>query len=137
MIEKTQKNRQRNYFWNIFIQKTISLSFQQLRVRTTTINCRVSFIDLYLVFPRNFRMVFLPHTNTVILLDPYCGTMIEPGLPVVIVAQNNGTKMYKKKCAARAKLFFCQLDLLLFFTVLRRCLCRLALHDFLFCLNKL
>ena len=26
------------------------------------------FIDLYLVFPRNFRMVFLPHTNTVILL---------------------------------------------------------------------
>ena len=113
------------------------LSFQQLRVRTTTINCRVSFIDLYLVFPRNFRMVFLPHTNTVILLDPYCGTMIEPGLPVVIVAQNNGTKMYKKKCAARAKLFFCQLDLLLFFTVLRRCLRRLALHDFLFCLNKL
>ena len=113
------------------------LSFQQLRVRTTTINCRVSFIDLYLVFPRNFRMVFLPHTNTVILLDPYCGTMIEPGLPVVIVAQNNGTKMYKKKCAARAKLFFCQLDLLLFFTVLRRCLRRLALHDFIFCLNKL
>ena len=25
----------------------------------------------------------------------------------------------QKKCAARAKLFFCQLDLLLFFTVLR------------------
>ena len=75
-------------------------------------------------------MVFLPHTNTVILLDPYCGTMIEPGSPVVIVAQNNGTKMYKKKCAARAKLFFCQLDLLLFFTVLRRCLRRLGLHDF-------
>ena len=33
--------------------------------------------------------------------------------------------------------FFCQLDLLLFFTVLRRCLRCLALHDFLFCLNKL
>ena len=45
-------------------------------------NCRVSFIDLYLVFPRNFRMVFLPHTNAVILLERYCGTMIEPGLPV-------------------------------------------------------
>ena len=42
-------------------------------IRTTTINCRVSFIDLYLVFPRNFRIVFLPHTNTVILLEPYCG----------------------------------------------------------------
>ena len=28
-------------------------------------------------------MIFLPHTNTVILLEPYCGTMTEPGLPVV------------------------------------------------------
>ena len=37
-------------------------------LRATTTNCRVSFIDLYLVFPRNFRIVFLPHTNTVILL---------------------------------------------------------------------
>ena len=27
-------------------------------------------------------MIFLPHTNTVILLEPYCGTMTEPGLPV-------------------------------------------------------
>ena len=42
-------------------------------LRTTTTNCRVSFIDLYLVFPRNFRMVFLPRTNTAIT---------EPGLPV-------------------------------------------------------
>ena len=45
--------------------------------------CRVSFIDLYLVFPRNFRMIFLPHTNTVILLERYCGTITEPGLPVL------------------------------------------------------
>ena len=52
-------------------------------LRTTTTKCRVSFIDLYLVFPRNFRIVFLPHTNTVILLEPYCGTMTEPGLPVL------------------------------------------------------
>ena len=29
-------------------------------------------------------MVFLPHTNTVILLELYCGTITEPGLPVVI-----------------------------------------------------
>ena len=33
-------------------------------IRTTTTNCRVSFIDLYLVFPTNFRILFLPHTNT-------------------------------------------------------------------------
>ena len=52
-------------------------------LRTTTTNCRVSFIDLYLVFSRNFRIAFLPHTNTVILLEPYCGTITEPGLPVV------------------------------------------------------
>ena len=55
--------------------------FRSLRTRTT--NCRVSFIDLYLVFPRNCWIAFLPHTNTVILLEPYCGTITEPGLPVV------------------------------------------------------
>ena len=33
----------------------------------------------------------------------------------------------QKKCAAPAKLLFCYLDILLFFTVLRR----LALHDFI------
>ena len=49
--------------------------------RTTTTNCRVSFIDLYLVFPTNFRIVFLPHTNTVILLELHCCTITEPGLP--------------------------------------------------------
>ena len=53
-------------------------------LRITTTNYRVSFIDLYLVFPRNFRIIFLPHTNTVILLEPYCGSITEPGLPVVI-----------------------------------------------------
>ena len=29
-------------------------------------------------------MIFLPHTNTVILLEPYCGTITEPGLPVLM-----------------------------------------------------
>ena len=52
--------------------------------RTTTTNCGVSFNDIYLVFPRNFGIAFLPHTNTVILLQPYCGTITEPGLPVVL-----------------------------------------------------
>ena len=50
---------------------------------TATTNCRVSFIDLYLLFPRNFRIVFLPDTKTVILLEPYCGIITEPGLPVI------------------------------------------------------
>ena len=50
--------------------------------RTTTTNCRVSFIDLYEVFPTNFRIVFLPNTNTVILLEPYCGNITQHGLPV-------------------------------------------------------
>ena len=44
-------------------------------LRTTTTNCRVSFTDFYSVFSRNFRIEFLPHTNTVILLEPYCGTI--------------------------------------------------------------
>ena len=52
-------------------------------LRKTTTNCRVSFIDLYLVFPTNFRIEFLPHTNTVILLEPYCGTITEPGLTML------------------------------------------------------
>ena len=28
-------------------------------------------------------MIFLPHTNTVVLLELYCGTITEPGLPVL------------------------------------------------------
>ena len=34
--------------------------------KTTTSNSRVSVNDFYLVFPTNFKIVFLPHTNTVI-----------------------------------------------------------------------
>ena len=42
-------------------------------------------IDLYLILIRtNFRIVFLPYTNTVILLERYCGTITEPGLPVLL-----------------------------------------------------
>ena len=52
-------------------------------LRTTTTNWRVSFIYLYLVFPRNFKIVFLPHTNTLNLLEPYCGIITEPGTPVI------------------------------------------------------
>ena len=35
-------------------------------------------------FGQIIRIVFLPHTNTVILLEPCCGTITEPGLPVTI-----------------------------------------------------
>ena len=45
--------------------------------------CRVSFIDLYLVFSRNVRIVFLTYTNTVVLLEPCVGTIKEPGLAVL------------------------------------------------------
>ena len=31
-------------------------------------------------------MVFLPHTNTVILLEPHYATITEPGLPVIKAA---------------------------------------------------
>ena len=63
---------------------------------TSTTNSRVSFIDLYLVFPTNFRILFLPHTNTVILLEPYCGTITEPGLPVSI---RENAIVFKDNCA--------------------------------------
>ena len=42
------------------------------------------FIDLYLVFPTNFRIVFLPYTNTVILQEPYYGIITEQGHPTAI-----------------------------------------------------
>ena len=37
-------------------------------------------------------MVFLPHTNTVILVEPYCGTITEPGSPVVEREKRRGLK---------------------------------------------
>ena len=63
---------------------------------TSTTNSRVSFIDLYLVFPTTFRILFLPHTNSVILLEPYCGTITEPGLPVSI---RENAIFFKDNCA--------------------------------------
>ena len=46
-------------------------------LRTTATNCRVSFIYSYFVFPTKFRIVFLLHSNTVILLGKYdCGTVL-------------------------------------------------------------
>ena len=60
----------------------------------------------------------------------------------VVVVQNNGKEMYKKKRAARAKLFFLLIRPIVFlfvcfffcFTVF---VTVASLHDFIFCLNKL
>ena len=46
-------------------------------------------------------------------------------------------RMYKKSVLHAQSSFLLIRDLLLFFTVLRRCLRRLALHYFIFCLNEL
>ena len=39
-------------------------------------------VVVVLIAPTKFRIVFSPNTNTVILLESYCGTITEPGLPV-------------------------------------------------------
>ena len=40
-------------------------------------------------------MIFLPHTNTVILLEPYCGTITEPVLPVVLLTGYGKSLIYQ------------------------------------------
>ena len=67
--------------WTVNLSK-LSGKFDWV-LRTKTTNYRVSFIDLNLVFPTNFRIIFLPHTNTVTWLEPSCGTITEPGVPVI------------------------------------------------------
>ena len=56
-------------------------------------------VDLARLLRRAYSwMVFLPHTNTVILLEPYCGTITEPGLPVVLetlVKANHNNKLVR------------------------------------------
>ena len=81
------------------------ITFLMVRpLRQLTSSCRVSFIDFYLVFPTNFRLVTLPHTNTVIFLackHPFAkqtacsqavirtgSTITEPGLSVLRVWWN-------------------------------------------------
>ena len=54
----------------------------------------------------------------------------------VVVVQNHGKEMYKKNVLHVQSCFFCQLDQLLFFTILWRCLHRSPLHDFIFFLTN-
>ena len=63
-------------------------------IKDNTTNCTVSFIDLYLVFPTNFRIVLLPHTNNVILLEPYC----------VVLSQNLGNLCTHQKISTNKKI---------------------------------
>ena len=53
-------------------------------------------------------MLFLPHTNTVVLLEPYCGTLTEPGLPAYIPGKR------RKTGALRGGICLNGLDFLLF-----------------------
>ena len=68
-------NAQRN-FCDTLLKFTLDVRVNLTKLTTTT-NCRVSFIDLYLVFLENLRIEFFPHTNTVILLEPYRSTITE------------------------------------------------------------
>ncbi|CAH3109300.1 unnamed protein product, partial [Porites lobata] len=42
-------------------------------------------------------MIFLPHTNTVILLEPYCGTITEPGLPFITLGKVKSEQLTVKQ----------------------------------------
>ena len=68
-------NAQRN-FCDTLLKFTLHVRVNLTKLTTTT-NCRVSFIDLYLVFLENLRIVFFPHTNTVILPELYRSTITE------------------------------------------------------------
>ena len=52
-------------------------------------------------------MVFLPHTNNVILLEPYCGTITEPGLPVKIPRR---LKQWKRRLKVYSRPFILYRD---------------------------
>ena len=49
-------------------------------------------------------MIFLPDTNTVILLEPYCCTMTEPGLPVLELVFSANGKLNSKELVMKIEL---------------------------------
>ena len=69
-------NAQRN-FRDTLPKFTLHVRVNLTKLTTTTTICTLSFSDLYLVFLENLRIVFFPHTNTVILLEPYRSTITE------------------------------------------------------------
>ena len=48
-------------------------------------------------------MVFLPYTKTVILLERYCGTITEPGLPVTELENRPSSHLTKHSTPALGK----------------------------------
>ena len=88
-------------------------------IRTTTTNCRVSFIDLYLVFPTNFRMVFLPlyklckFTRTVLWYYHRAWVTCVNTRGVVRIRDSyvsnspNPSIVYIRLCKYRKKVFYC------------------------------
>ena len=69
-------------YYDLYYHKTLCRFWGQ--------NYRVIFID--------FRTVPLPHTNTEILQDLYCGAMKEPGWPVVLVILTSFDAMMTSLC---------------------------------------
>ena len=58
---------------------------RRVSIKDNKTNCTVSFIDFYLVFPTNLRIVTYPHTNSVMLQESTCGTITEPGMQSKII----------------------------------------------------
>ena len=86
-LRTTTTNCRVSFYWLLFsICCKLSRNFVWA-LKTTTTNCRLSFIDFYSVFPTNVT-VFVWGKNTIlILLDSHCGSITEPGLPVVSTVQ--------------------------------------------------
>ena len=77
MAAETSSRASYLVYYIVWREKLSKLSWSFVwALRTTTTNCRVSFIDFYLVFPTNVRIVFSHPTNNVILLERYCGTIM-------------------------------------------------------------
>ena len=92
-LRTTTTNCRVSFYWLLFsICCKLSRNFVWA-LKTTTTNCRLSFTDFYSAFPTNVRIVFLPHTNTVILLDSHCCSIPEPGLPVMSVKRESTVQL--------------------------------------------
>ena len=71
--------------WRMHLTKLSLNIVCALRTTTTTCNYKVNFIDLYLVFLTNFRMLFLLRTQTVILLLIVQRCCHRAWLPVIFI----------------------------------------------------
>ena len=72
---------------------------RRVSIKDNKTNCRVSFIDFYLVFPTNLSTY--PHTNSVMLQESTCGTITEPGMQSKIISYLYSRLRDGNGCAAR------------------------------------